>query len=579
MELFQHQKEAVICMGAVEKMEPWKPFTTETITNLGFLAEPPGSGKTVTMAAHLLNNEAPNPQSPFTRAYDEHNSAPGQTTKLYGKHNIELVQAQTYVTPTYLPISVVVVSHLSVTSWANTLSEVGRQRVVSITSRAEMREFDSIRDGLRDMPERSYDAVVVSMSFFAALATRLRYTRVSRLIIDNVLSCAVNIKIACCFLWFIDDHPARIIDNRYHPPILKDALRPLYLEGIDDPSPIFVFHSRQEVNESMQVEYPLHAIYHIPLPHWFQGFENPPPVSNIIVPKSPILKEKLVANHHVPVWTWDSAPSMVLPTVRERLEAELSSADGCMICTEPYQRGTGACCLLRCCTRLLCCTCTWKIVHTTGTCPICRGGISNKDAAIVMINNRLDVPINITHFYISTLEDKMSALIVILSRIGLGDRVIIFTSGADEYVDGTHFDVGFYLEHQIALDIMPLTGRAQQLKPRLKRYQCGSPTSQRVAVVLKSHQTARGLNLDGTTHVIFYSNPTQSEYEHVLSRVINAGNTKVARKGGRRLKVHMLSKNDSRMPDLYTSYEGIGIGRGRDGESYELGIAGDMAAL
>lgn len=112
--------------------------------------------------------------------------------------------------------------------------------------------------------------------------------------------------------------------------------------------------------------------------------------------------------------------------------------------------------------------------------------------------------------------------------------------------------------------------------PKLALYQGASPASERAAVLLSPHHGARGLNLDATTHVIFYSTPTSSDYEHVMSRVLNASTRTVARKNGRRLKVHMLSPKGAVLPSIYTSQEGVGLGRGVDGEAYELKIASDI---
>lgn len=573
LELFDHQREDVICMGAVERMKAWKPFETEMVTNVGILAEPPGSGKMVIMAAHLLNHPPPDPKTPFVKAYDNHKSAPGTGSRVRGAHAIELVPTQTYVAPTYMPIAVVVAHHLHVATWATTLAEAGRQRVITVSSRVELRTFDRIRDSLNDVPHRPYDVVVVSTSFVGAVASRLRFTRVSRLIVDDVLSCTPHAKVACCFAWFIEDQPANLLDRNYQlPAILKEALGPLYLDAINDPSPIFVFHSKAEVHRSLQLEYPMHFIYHI------SDDYDAPSVSNLPVPKSPLLEEKLVVAHQVPVWTWESAPLMVRPTVKDRLESELASDDGCMVCTESYERGTGACCLLVCCTRLLCCTCTWKIINTSGTCPTCRGGIADKEASVVMISNRQDVPVNVSHFYIPHVTDKMVALVMILSRVGLGDRVVIFSNCSDHWIPGTDTTVQQYLEYQMSMLILRLTGRALQMKPKLALYQGAAPLSERAAVLLTPHQSARGLNLDATTHVVFYSTPSLNCYEQVMSRVLNASTRTVARKNGRRLKVHMLSPSGSLLPSIYTSQEGVGLGRGLDGESYELRIASDIGA-
>jgi hypothetical protein len=574
LELFDHQREDVICMGAVERMKAWKPFQTEMVTNVGILAEPPGSGKMVTMAAHLLTHPPPDPKSPFVSAYDNHKSAPGPGCLVRGTHTIEFVPTQTYVAPIYMPIAMVVAHHLNVATWATTLAQAGHQRVTTVSSRVELREFDRIRDSLNDVPHRPYDVVVVSTSFFGAVASRLRFTRVSRLIIDDVLSCTTHPKVACCFAWFIDDQPARLLDNNYQlPAILKEALGPLYLDAINDPSPIFVFHSKAEVHRSLQLEYPMHMIYHI------SDIYEAPSVSDLPVPKSPLLEEKLVVAHQVPVWTWESAPSMVRPAVKDRLESEIASDDGCMVCTENYERASGACCLLVCCTRLLCCTCTWKIINTSGTCPTCRGPISVKEASVVMISNRQDVPINVSHSYLPHITDKMVTLIMILSRVGLGDRVIIFSNCGDNWVPNTESTVQEYLEHQMSLLILRLTGRALQMKPKLAQYQGASPVSERAAVFITPHQSARGLNLDATTHIVFYSTPSLNDYEQVMSRVLNASTRTVARKNGRRLKVHMLSQSGSLLPSIYTSQEGVGLGRGVDGEAYELKIASDIGAF
>jgi hypothetical protein len=574
LQLFEHQKEDVICMGAVEKMKAWKPLQTKMVTNVGILCEPPGSGKMFTMAAHLLNHPPPDPKSPFVKAYDKHKSAPGPGTTVRGPHTIELIQTQTYVAPIYLPIAIVVAHHLHVATWATTLAEVGHQRVVAVSSQVELRDFDKIRDSLNDVPERAYDVVVVSTSFFGAVASRLRFMRVSRLIIDDVLSCAPHAKVACCFAWFIEDQPAKLLDQNYQlPTILKESLGPLYLDAINDPSPIFVFHSKAEVHRSLQIEYPQHMVYHI------SDEYGAPSVSNLPVPKSPLLEDKLVVAHQIPVWTWESAPSMVRPAVKDRLESELASDDGCMVCTESYERARGACCLLVCCTRLLCCTCTWKIINTSGTCPTCRVCISDKEASVVMISNRQDVPINVSHLYIPHITDKMVALVLILSRIGLGDRVVIFSDCADNWIPGTETTVQQYLEHQMSLSILRLTGRALQMKPKLSLYQGASPVSNRAAVLVTPHQSARGLNLDATTHVIFYSTPSLKDYEHVMSRVLNASTRTVARRNGRRLKVHMLLQNCSLLPSIYTSQEGVGLGRGGDGEAYDLRIASDIGSI
>ena len=253
-----------------------------------------------------------------------------------------------------------------------------------------------------------------------------------------------------------------------------------------------------------------------------------------------------------------------------------------MVCLEGFTaEGT---CLLTCCTRLLCCTCMWKIMHTTGTCPTCRKQMSDRGAAVVMISDRLDVPLNVSHYFCPHFESKSDALSFLLSRVGLGGRVLLWTGCEDHWDERTGWEIEQLVRLVMQLRVVSFTGSGVQQRSRLFEYQGVGDTAIpdqliRLSTVLNPHQTARGLNLDATTDLIFYSTPTQEEYEHCLSRVLNARTPALRRRNGQRLSVHMLTSNGALLPEIRTSQEGIGSGRGLDTEAYETSIVHDLAAF
>ncbi|GAQ90400.1 hypothetical protein KFL_006340180 [Klebsormidium nitens] len=525
LQLYPHQAEDVICMAAVERMGPWRPFTAEMLTNI------------------------------------------------CGSNTVRLEEPEEYVPPVFFPLTVVVASAANVYSWTEALVTHGGQRVIKVASRAELNSFDVKRDNLPG----SCDVVVISRTFVRQLATRLRFMRVSRLILDDALDMGGGrFDIRCCFLWLIDH---RVSDFLSHfsslPSCVRSALAGLSLPSIEDPSPIIISHSQQEVDVSLGLEHPLHSFYHISRAYSCE-VAHLPPLS------AADCAEQLVVRHHIPIWKKEVAADMVEPGVRERLEAQLESDEGCMVCLEAYTGG--GTCLLTCCTRLLCCTCVWKIVHTSGTCPNCRGAMEHKGAAVVMISDCLDNPLNVTHYFCSQMERKFEALSFLLSRIGLGGRVLIWTGCADHWDELTGMDFQDLFEYELNMQLVTFSGSGVQQRSRLIEYQGIGDTAIpdqliRLSTVLDPHQTARGLNLDATTDLIFYSSPTQEQYDYVMSRVVNARTPGIRRRSGRRLKVHMMAENKAYLPAIRTSQEGIGSGRGVDPGAYELAIAQDLVTF
>lgn len=562
LRLFPHQAEDVVCMAAVEKMGRWG----DMLTSVGILGEPAGSGKTITMVAHLATAPLPNPSDPFVAAYDEikvGNS--GRRKRINCDHGIWVGGTdEQYVPPMYFPLSVVVSSPAALFAWAEAL-ELGGQRVFKISSSAELREFDRQRDSLFG----ACDVIIVSKSFVQGLAYRLRFMRVSRLILDDALELRrPNFDIKSCFLWLIEhDITPMVTWGQSVPSCVRSVLGPLCLPGVEDPTPIFVMHSKEEVDVSLGLEYPMHHLYHLPIP---QGWD----VCCIPKPKPAQIATQLVVRHQMPVWERGSVAELVDTGVRDRVEADMASEE-CMVCLDEF--GEHGVCLLTCCTRLLCYTCVWKIIHTTGVCPTCRSSIGDRGGAVVMISDRLDAPpLNVSHYFCQQLH-RRELLLFVLARIGVGGRVLIYADCMDFYED----DLEDLVQMHTDVRVVQFSGSGAQQRLRLGEYQGIGATAipnqlSRIAMVLSPHQMARGLNLDATTDVIFYSTPSQKQYEHVLSRALNARTSTVSRRGGRRLAIHMLAENEALFPEIKTAYEGIGAGRGSETKIYESGIAQDL---
>jgi hypothetical protein len=571
LRLFPHQAEDVVCMAALEKMERWG----DLMTNVGILAEPPGSGKMITMVAHVARAPLPDPTNPFVSTYDEIKMAnSGFGKRIDGQHSIWVggVEEQ-YVPAAYFPLSVVVATPATSHAWAEAMEVHGGLRVFRISTHAELREFDQQRDSLPG----TCDVIVVSKSFVQGLANRLSFMRVSRLILDDAMDLrGTSFDIKSCFLWLIEPDITPMISWGHSvPSCVRKALANLCLPSAKDPTPLFVMHSREEVDHSLGLEYPVHHVYHLSVPFFWD-------VTTIPTPKPEDLAKQLVARHSMPVWGREAAASMVNPAVRDRVEADLRSEEGCMICLEAF--GDHGQCLLTCCTRMLCCSCVWKILHTTRVCPTCRSSIGNRDASMVMISDRLDAPpLNVSHFFCPQFQ-RREVLLFILSRIGVGGRVLIYTDCIDHVDDETGLEMAELLQFQLNLRIVRFTGSGVQQRRKLVDYQGIGATAipnqlGRIGSVLNPHEMARGVNLDATTDIIFYSPPNEKQYEHVLSRVVNARTTTAIRRGGRRLAVHILAENEALLPKFKAAYEGVGAGRGLDTKLYETSIAQDLVIL
>jgi hypothetical protein len=233
-----------------------------------------------------------------------------------------------------------------------------------ISTHAELREFDQQRNSL---PE-TCNVIVVSKSFVQGLANRLSFMRVFRLILDNAMDLrGTSFDIKSCFLWLIERAITSMISWGHLVPFcVRKALATLCLPSVKDPTPLFVMHSREEVDHSLGLEYPVHHVYHSSVPYFWD-------VTAIPTRKPKDLAKQLVARHSMPVLGHEAVASMVNPAVRNRVEADLGSKEGCMIYLEAF--GDHGQCLLTCWTRMLCCSCLWTILHTTRVCPTCRSSV------------------------------------------------------------------------------------------------------------------------------------------------------------------------------------------------------------
>jgi hypothetical protein len=508
--LHVHQMEDVECMAAVEARESLPMRGGIILTHVGVLCEPPGSGKMVIMAAHIASAPMPDSDSAFVRGYDSVRGAPMERARICGGHAVQVVgheSVRTYVPPVYVPLTVVVTTHTSAVDWEECSQRMG-SRVRLIASRAALRAFQKDFDSLPG----SCDVVVVSRPFCKALAGHLAFKRVGRLVFDDAQrTCTSRVDISACFVWFITGSPSHLLENtRCLPFMLRDAFDSECIRWLDDPSPLFVFHSKDEVDASMGVEYPMNCVYH-PGP---LRLEDQPSLAATYCPSPPDIPAKLVVAHHVPVWSYADAPYLVQPTRKTRLLQELQGMEGCMVCTEPSE---GSTCLLTCCTRLLCCNCLWKIVHTSATCPMCRTPLTKKGASIALISDSLKSPLNVAHFYssIGTLEN----LAFILGRMKAGTRLLLFAHCNELWIESMQLTLRQFICFQLRFRVVDFSGTAARVRSELAAFH--SEAGDKVATVVTNHTNLEGMDLSSATDIVFYSVPSQDSYESILSRCIN----------------------------------------------------------
>jgi hypothetical protein len=123
LRLFLHQAEDVVCMAVLEKMERWG----DLMTNVGILAKPPGSGKMITMVAHVAKAPLSDPAYSFVSTYDETRMAnSGLSKRIEGQHSIWMGGAEEqYVPAAYFPLNVVVATSATSHAWAEAMEVHG----------------------------------------------------------------------------------------------------------------------------------------------------------------------------------------------------------------------------------------------------------------------------------------------------------------------------------------------------------------------------------------------------------------------------------------------------------------------
>jgi hypothetical protein len=565
---YSHQVEDVVCMGAVETRGGLPSEEHTVLTNVGVLGEPAGFGKMVTMAIHLATAPMPTPESEFVQRFDAERSLPTRQTYIEGKHAMRVFamdNLRTYVPPAFLPITVIVVSHTTAMEWGTICKRAGLRVQVVGTSASLGAAAVAL-----DASPLAFDVLVVSKSFCVRLAPHLLVKRVGRLVLDDVRGLGGRVEVGACFVCFIDDSPTALLeDGSALPTLVRNAFDTGCIRGMVDPSPLFVFHSDSEVDASIGLEYPIHRVYHTGMGR----VEDRPPLSSILSPDPASIPARMVVGHHVPVWAREHAAHLVEPARKDRLVQQLADDEGCLVCTELEG---GSPCLLTCCTRLLCHTCLWKILHTTAICPLCRTTLTDKGGSVVLISNELESPVNVAHFYPADRDaDKLDNLMGLLHRLKPGARVLLYVHCHETWIESAQHYLADLLTLHADFHMVDFMGNAVHVRQQVAMFQSlvstGGP---RVGSVITSHTNATGLNLDATTDIIFYSMPSFAQYDRVLSRALNARSPMIER-NGERLKVHFVAEDLSRMPPIKLSHIGGSIGHGAGGVGYEAAVLGD----
>ena len=453
----------------------------------------------------------------------------------------------------FIPVNLVIVPRTIVLQWEQELAKTSlRYRVIS--KRSQMIECIEMF--------REYDVIVTSNSFYTEIYQQCMGYRVERVIFDEADSIAVTKceRIQSRFYWFITStihnlvYPSGMHANsrNYIEGIRKnDFIRNTFLSVSSFPflNQLFVQNDDRFVQESFKLPDPIFLQFRCKSPSFYnvigqftcsrvtECFDAGDIQSALqhlrdagVSVQSGEHVVQSVANHFVSKVnnlqrTIDYVKTLEIPeeerTERlEQLQKEITSArarcqafeeklqtleeESCPICYETLKTPT---CMLWCCKNLFCYACTKQMTSncTTSKCPFCRVDITMENLKVI------------GHAGTNPGEDRLTKLEQLrkVIRENPQGKFLVFSSYENTFhrISEAFADEPFSMERPM--------GNSHTVQKKIQEYRNGNVN----ILLLNSRHLGAGLNLECTTHVIFFHRMSNSLQQQVIGRAQRAGRT------------------------------------------------------
>lgn len=586
--LYMHQEEDLEAMRGMERRgevdvtdlysgSRKRKAENVVLSNVGLVSEPPCTGTSVTVIAHLKCSGLLRPDTAFCiqQDTDERERDLGYVPVGHNAYRkLKTENGVAYPGLRYVGLDILVVPGRSFKSWQKQLVDF---KIPHLATQAR-------RNPLQDKPPEEWGTglLLVHGSMYEKVARALIGYRVSRLVVDLPSSISnMCTEIKACFVWAIEPNLMELLER---PARGKGFVRDVIgasLGWITDPTPFVIRHPLSAIFESMEVEYPAAAIYRS---HALVDFgEHRLPSGS---DTSTEIVTRMLVEYDIECTNKESMLCrQTEPNHRARIVSNLE--DGCPICLSEDQPEV----LLNCCKNLLCSRCACAIMSTTARCPFDKKSLGGR-GSMAMLAEGVQRPLNVTHVYGDQVylrnfggTSRSTWLSYILHSVSEQGKVLIYMSDNEAYTFNDNLGIFSFLT-QLGYIVYKARGNAQNVIQNAEAYQARVVTPQyrmytnKTALLVSPGCNLSSVCLDATTDVVFFSKVGEDQYMSMMNRVLTPRRPMIDRDGGARLRVHFLMFERSWLPNnmLLTFRGEADLGK-RNHELYDESIMKDVATF
>ena len=520
---YPHQ---LISISNMQKLEEDKSVNLDNTwiveTTLGFLSDPNGSGKTLSMAGLIKQDKmhwdlsTPYTARRFTASTDKRNIISYYKVETYEKINSTLIISNPSV-----------ISH-----WESELQKLDL-KVLKITSKKDIDFTSSLNRDLDNI-----DVVLICSTVYNNVASRceVEYKAWKRIIFDEPHGKPpVLLPITGGFYWIIS---ANITD--VYTGIKSGFIRDIFDQFSQDVlNKIMVKNTPDTIKKSFELPPVIKKYYECyqPILNTVKGFVSDKVAEMIsagnIIGAVKELDGQITDNiaQLVKSKKEKELESITDPIKREKILDQMKEIDNkykealvgpCLICFDDIENPV----METCCQNIFCSKCIFKLLenNSTSSCPICRSNIDGvKSLVFIDTNNIINTDIKPSRK--ERLPTKQQELINIINRLDNDSKIIVYSTWDES------FTVIRKVLEQNNISYSEVKGNIPSRIKILDAFKTGKIK----VIFLNSNHSGSGLNLQETTDVIIYHN---SPDDNMITQAIGRAN-RIGRKFP--LTCHILS--------------------------------------